>query len=400
MAVVGSAAMAKVVSPQTAELTPAEFRKRFPIFRSKILVNSCAKGALSGEVEEAYDRYLHSWRTGGSPWGEWVGVLESTRSAYAEFLGCPPDQLALTYCASTAMSVLASALDFSGERNKILLGDFEFPTSAQIWLAQQKRGAQITRIRAEGNRLPVEAHALGIDEKTLLVPTTHVCFWNGFRVDVRGVARAAREAGAYCLVDDYQCCGTRPIDLKELDCDFLLSGCYKYLLGSSGLAFLYVREELIQKLEPTMTGWFAQENPFAFDVERQTYHPTARRFEAGTPPVPSLYAAQAGIRLVMEVGLERVHRHVEKLVAETIRKAHERGIDVLTTDDPAEHGPLVVLRSTDSDKAVAVLEKEGIITSARHDGLRLSFHYYNMPEDVAAIFDVLDRHPELMVRTK
>ncbi len=394
--------MAKAVNQEAAKLSPTEFRKRFPIFESKILVNSCAKGALSGEVEEAYDRYLHSWRTGGSPWDEWVGVLESTRSAYSEFLGCAPDQLALTYCASTAMNVIASALDFSGQRNKIIVGDFEFPTSAQIWFAQQRRGAQITRIRADGagSKLPLEAYARGIDEETLLVPTTHVCFRNGFRVDIRGVARAAREAGAYSLVDDYQCCGTRPIDLKDLDCDFLLSGCYKYLLGSSGLAFLYVREELIQKLEPTVTGWFAQENPFAFDIERQTYHATARRFETGTPPVPSLYAAEAGIRLVMEVGLERIRDHVEKLVTEAIRKARERGIEILTSDDPAEHGPLVVLRSTDSSKAVAVLEKEGIITSNRHDGLRLSFHYYNVPEDVDAIFDVLDRHPKLMVRTK
>lgn len=392
--------MAKVVNQETSKVTPAEFRKRFPIFDSKILVNSCAKGALSREVEEAYDRYLHSWRTGGSPWNEWVGVLESTRSAYAEFLGCTPDQLALTYCASTAMSVLASALDFGGERNKILLGDFEFPASSQIWLAQQKRGAQITRIRAEGNRLPVEAYARNIDQTTLLVPATHVCFWNGFRVDVAGVARAAREAGAYSLVDDYQCCGTRPIDLKELDCDFLISGCYKYLLGSSGLAFLYVREELIQKLEPTMTGWFAQENPFAFNIERQTYHETARRFELGTPPVPNLYAAEAGIRLVMEVGLERIRSHVEQLIGETIRKARERGIEVLTPEDPAEHGPMVVLRSTDSAKTVAVLEKEGIISSNRHEGLRLSFHYYNLPEDVDAIFEVLDRHPELMARTR
>ena len=390
--------MAKVVNQRTT-LTPTEFRKRFPIFESKILVNSCAKGALSREVEEAYDRYLSSWRTGGSPWDEWVGVLESTRSAYAEFLGCAPDQLALTYCASTAMSVIASALNFSGDRNKILLGDFEFPTSAQIWLAQRRRGARITRVRAEGDRLPAEAYARGIDGETLLVPTTHVCFWNGFRVDVRAVAGAAREAGAYSLVDDYQSCGTRPIELKDLDCDFLISGCYKYLLGSSGLAFLYVRKELIQELEPTVTGWFAQENPFAFSVEQETYHPTARRFEAGTPPVPSLYAAEAGIRLLMEVGPDRVRDHVETLVVETMRKARERGIEVLTSDDPAEHGPLVVLRSTDSSKAVAVLEKEGIITSNRHDGLRLSFHYYNVPEDVEAIFDVLDRHPKLMVRT-
>lgn len=390
----------QAATERTSTLTPEAFRKRFPIFESKILVNSCSKGALSREVEQAYQRYLHAWRTGGSPWKEWMGVLEQARTIYAQFLGCSTDELAMSFCASTAMNSLASALDFSGRRNKVVLGDFEFPTMAQIWRAQQKRGARITRARARDNRLPVEAYAAAIDDETLLVPTTHVCFRNGFRVDIESVVRMAREAGAYSLIDDYQCSGTRPIDVKALGCDFFVSGCLKYLLGSSGLGFMYVRPELIERLEPTATGWFAQESPFAYDIERATYHPTARRFETGTPPIPNLYAGEAGVRLVMEAGLERIAEHVEKLGAELIDKARQRGWDVMTPEDPAERGPLVMLRSTDAAEVVELLGREGIIASHRDDGLRFGFHYYNLSQDIDAILAVLDRHPDLLVQAE
>jgi selenocysteine lyase/cysteine desulfurase len=390
--------MATETAKKPATLTPKAFRRRFPIFKDKILLNSCSKGALSREVEEAYDRYLHAWRSGGSPWEEWVGKLEEARSAFAQYLRCSAEEVAVTFCASIAAGTLASALDFSGRRNKVVLGDFEFPTMAHIWLAQQKRGARISRVRASGNRLPAESYARQIDAETLLVPTTHVCFKNGYRVDVASVVKAAREAGAYSLIDDYQCSGTRPIDVKALGCDFLVSGCLKYLLGSSGLAFLYVRRELIERLEPTLTGWFAQENPFAFDIERAAYHSTARRFESGTPPIPNLYAAIAGLRLVMKAGVKRIQLHVDELARFTIEQAQKRGIEVLTPEDARERGPLVMLRSKDAGRLVQILERKGIIVSSRADGLRLGLHYYNLPEDIEETFAVLDRHPELLVR--
>ena len=391
--------MATQVARKSAALSPKAFRRRFPIFKEKILLNSCSKGALSREVEEAYDDYLRAWRTGGSPWEEWVGKLEEARRNFACFLGCSPDEVAMSFCASTAVSTLASALDFSGRRNKVLVGDFEFPTMAHIWLAQQKRGARVARVRASGNRLPAALYAQQMDDQTLLVPTTQVCFKNGFRVDVASVVKAAREVGAYSLIDDYQCSGTRPIDVKALGCDFLVSGCLKYLLGSSGLAFLYVRRELIERLEPSFTGWFAQENPFAFDIERLAYHSTARRFESGTPPIPNLYAGIAGLRLVMEVGLTRIQKHIDELASFAIRQARARGIEVLTPEDSSERGPLVMLRSKDGVRLVQILERKGIIVSSRAEGLRLGLHYYNLREDIEATFTVLDRHSELLVKS-
>jgi selenocysteine lyase/cysteine desulfurase len=213
---------------------------------------------------------------------------------------------------------------------------------------------------------------------------------------VAAVARAARAAGALSFVDDYQSSGTRPLDVKEVGCDFLVTGTLKYLLGPSGLAFLYVRRELIDSLEPLVTGWFGQERPFDFDIERATYHASARRFETGTPPIPNLYAALAGLSLFGGLSLEEVQNHVEGLATTLISEAEARGIEVLTPREPEHRGPLVVLGVEDAPMLVDALARENVVSSARGRGLRISFHYYNLPEDLDAVLSVLDRHPELV----
>ncbi len=379
-------------------MTPRQFRERFPIFERKTFLNSCSKGALSREVEEAYALYLESCRSGGSPWEEWVSVLEKTRSRFASFCGASEDEIAVTFCASIAVASLASALSFGGPRKRVLIGDFEFPTVVHNWLVQQKRGCEIARVRARDERLPVSAYRDALDDRALLVPVARVSFRNGYLQDVEGVVAAAREAGALSLIDDYQSTGTRPLDVKKLGCDFLVTGTLKYLMGSSGLAFLYVRRELIESLEPLLTGWFGQERPFDFDIERATYHHSARRFETGTPPVPNLYAGFAGLSLFENLKLEDVRDHVEGLATTLIAEAKERGIEVLTPSEPERRGPLVVLATTDGKKLVDALARAGIIVSSRGPGLRVSFHYYNVPEDVNAVLSVLDRNRELLVR--
>ncbi|HJS73675.1 MAG TPA: aminotransferase class V-fold PLP-dependent enzyme, partial [Vicinamibacteria bacterium] len=362
-------------------MTPQRFRERFPIFQKKTFLNSCSKGALSREVEEAYGQYLDSWRGGGSPWEEWVAVLERARSRFAALCGASEDEIAITFCASTAVASLASALSFDGPRKRVLLGDFEFPTMAHNWLVQERRGAAIVRVRARNGRLPVSAYREALDERTLIVPVATLCFRNGYLQDVESVVGAARQAGALTLVDDYQSTGTRPLDVKKLGCDFLVTGALKYLMGSSGLAFLYVRNELIDGLEPLFTGWFGQERPFDFDIERATYHRSARRFESGTPPIPNLYAGFAGLSLFDHVELGEVRDHVEGLATTLIAESKERGFEILTPAEPESRGPLVVLKVPDAPKLVQALDREDVIVSARGDGLRVSFHYYNVPED-------------------
>jgi selenocysteine lyase/cysteine desulfurase len=226
------------------------------------------------------------------------------------------------------------------------------------------------------------------------VPVTGVCFLNGFRSPVREIVELGHARGALVMVDDYQDCGTRPVNVRAMGVDFYVTGTLKYLLGPPGLAFLYVRKELIESLEPTVTGWFAQANPFAFDVKTLSLSPSARRFEAGSPPVPNIYAAMRGVGLLQEIGLENVATQIATLARALMQGAEELG--VLAKTPPDSVGPLVVLKCRDAAALVQELAANRVVCSSRHDGLRLSFHVYNTLDDVKAVLAVLEQNLNLL----
>ncbi len=372
-------------------------RSRFPVFQRKIYLNSCSQGALSDAVDAALQAHIRSWHEEGSPWDRWVQQYEAARTAFARFIGASPEEIAIVPSASVGISAVASALEF-GKRRKILMGEFEFPTMGQIWLAQQRRGAEIQFLEAKDGKIPAAQYADAIDAQTLIVPLTHVCFMNGFRSDVQAISKLARERGAFIMLDDYQDVGTRPVDVKALGLDFYVCGALKYLLSPSGIAFLYVRSELIEKLTPTITGWFGQQNPFAFDVRHFLPSTSATRFEAGSPPVPHVYAATAALGLLSEIGFETIAQHVAGLARALMEGARKLGIKAKTPTDT--RGPLVVLQMKDIERVVAKLAEQNIVCSNRMDGLRVSFHVYNNLDDVRAVLDVLGKNLDLTIREK
>lgn len=369
-------------------------RSRFSIFQRKIYLNTCSQGALSDAVEAGLENYIASWHEQGSPWETWVERYEEARTGFADFINASPDEVAILTSASAGINSIASALNFR-ERSKVVMGEFEFPTMGHIWLAQRARGAEVQFVSAEGNCIPAVNYEKMVDRNTLIVPLTHVCFKNGFRSDVNAITEIAHHAGALVMLDDYQDCGTRPVDVKAMDLDFFVTGTLKYLLGPPGLAFMYVRQELISSLVPTLTGWFAQTNPFAYDPRHIDLSPTARRFESGSPSVPNVYAAVPGFQLLQDIGMENVAAHIRRLTQSLLSCARDLGIRAKTPADGS--GPLVVLQSNDSTRLVQKLAESGIVASNRHDGLRISFHVYNTSDDVKAVMEVLGQNIGLLV---
>jgi selenocysteine lyase/cysteine desulfurase len=371
-----------------------DIRAQFPIFKNKIYLNSCSQGALSEAVEASLLAHIRLWHEQGSPWDQWVQEYENARVAFAQFIGAEPDEVAVVPSASAGINSIASALDFR-KRRKVVMGEFEFPTMGQIWLAQQSRGAEIEFLEAKNGRICTDCYSRAIDDQTLIVPVTHVCFMNGVRSDVASIVKCAHERGALVMLDDYQDCGTRPIDVKALDVDFYVTGALKYLLCPSGIAFLYVRHDLIGSLVPTITGWFAQQNPFAFDVKHLNPASTARRFEGGSPPLPNVYCIPAALGLLEGAGYKTVAAHIESLTRALIEGSRDLGIRLKTPEDSV--GPLVVLQMRDAEGMVRKMAVSNIVVSNRMDGLRVSFHLYNTLVDVHAVLAVLEQSSELIV---
>ena len=375
---------------------PDRIRHRFPIFERRVYINSCSQGALSDSVRAAYDAYLRDWDEKGAPWEYWVERQEAARASFAGLINATADEVAVTTSLSAGVASLASGFRFA-RRSKVVLTDWEFPTIGQIWHAQEARGARVVHVpEAADGTLPIEHFERAIDDDTLLVSITHVCYRNGATTDVRKIVDLAHERGAYVLLDAFQSVGSLPIDVEALDVDFLGAGVLKYLLGSAGLGFFYCRRELVEKVWPTATGWFADQNIFEMDHTDYSPAATAARFQSGTPPVPAIYAGIAGMGLMQEIGIEETREHVNGLNSRLIAGLDELKATVVTPRRPKRRGALICVKSTDAPALVAALGREGIVTSERDSNLRISAHAYNSVDDVDAVLASLQRHRKLL----
>jgi selenocysteine lyase/cysteine desulfurase len=375
-----------------------DIRRRFPIFEHTTYINSCSQGALSVDVRRAYEEYLDGWDEHGAAWEHWVERAEAARARFARLVNASPDEIAVTTSVSQAVNAIVSALPLErGERRKLVISEFEFPTVGQIAHAQELRGAEVVHVRPEPDgTIPVERFAEAIDESTALVCCTAVSYRTGTRLDVAEVARLAHDRGALVLADSYQAAGSVPLDVRALEVDFLTAGTVKYLLGSAGLAFLYCRSALVPRLLPTQTGWFADEDIFQMDISDYSPHMSARRFDAGTPPIPNIYAGLAGIAVVEEAGVEAIQDHVRRLNARLLAGLDELGATIATPRAEEQRGALVCVRSSDVSALVAALAAERIVTSQREDKLRISAHLYNVDDDVDRVLEGLARHRSLL----
>ena len=360
-------------------------RKEFPVLERKTYLNSGSYCALANEVRAAFEAYLEDRLLVGANWDAWLAKNESVRALTATLLHAAPDEIAITASVSAGLNALASAFDFSGLRNKVVISDFEFPTNAQIWHAQEPRGARVVHVpRAADGYIPLENFARAIDEQTQLVAVTHVCYRNGAKLDIPGIVRLAHAKGAKVLLDCYQSVGSLDIDVKALDVDFAVGGMLKYLLGTAGIGFLYVRDTFTKSLVPTNSGWFAQAEIGAMDITANRPAPNARRFEAGTPAVVNCYAAEAGLKFLLAVGTRAIEKRNYALTRRCMQRLEEIGWPSITPTEDERRGATVAVPSRDSRLLSVELMKRDIVTSHRDDNVRASFHFYNDEDDVEA----------------
>jgi selenocysteine lyase/cysteine desulfurase len=370
-----------------------ELRSRFPVLERKTYLNSGSYCALANTVKEAINNYMDDRLLVGANWDVWVMKNESVRSLMAQVLRAEPDEIAVTASASAGINALASSLDFTGKRNKVVISDFEFPTNAQIWHAQELRGAKVVHVHRDADGyIPLEHFEKAIDEETQLVAVTHVCFRNGAKLDIAGIVKLAHARGAKVMLDCYQAVGSMTVDVKKLDVDFAVGGMLKYLLGTAGLGFLYVRKELIPALTPTNTGWFAQANITAMDITANRPSPTARRFEAGTPAVVNCYAVEAGLKIILEVGTDVIEERVKYLTRLYMDRLEEIEWPSITPREDERHGPMICVRANQVAQLFGRMTEQDIVTSFRDDNLRATFHFYNNERDVEAIVQALLGH--------
>jgi selenocysteine lyase/cysteine desulfurase len=369
----------------------ARWRARIPLLARAIPMNNCSQAPQTDATRAAADAYLDSWARDGMDWDAWVAEVELARRSFARLINADDDEVAVTSSVSQAASAFASALSFSGDRDRVLASAAEFPTVGHVWLAQRARGARVDWVPLSSTgTIETSAYDARIDDHTQVVSACHAYFVNGFKHDIAEIARIAHTRGALVFVDAYQTLGTEPIDVKALSVDALAGGTLKYLMACAGIAFLYVRKDLADRLVPTVTGWFGRVTPFAFDPTVLDWGPSARRFDGGTPPIINAYVARAGLEIIHDVGPANVAAWTRVLSERLVSGGRARGLTLFGTPNAACKSPTTAFWvGSDSAGVEYRMRQRGVIPSARGSVIRLSPHFYSTLDDVDQALDTL-----------
>lgn len=365
------------------------WRDEFPIFRTKAYLNTCSLAPLARRVRAAVARFLDEWDDrGAAAWYDrWVDELDALRGKVARVLNAAKEEIALAPSVSVALSSIASAVDYR-ERPRVVMSELEFPTVGHQFLV--KPGVETVFVPSEG-RVTVrpESFERETDDRTAIVASSHVYYTSGGIQDIARIARIAHGHGALAVIDAYQATGQLPTDVHGADVDALITGGLKWLLGGTGIAFLYVRRDRIADLRPTITGWFANVRQWDFDPRSFGFREDARRFELGTTANAAVYAASAGIDIVLEIGVDRIRARTTELVDDLVDRAVDAGLEVKTPMESRNRAGIVMIRRDDPAADVSALAGSGLVVDHRHDRLRASPYFFTTPEDNARLIEAL-----------
>jgi selenocysteine lyase/cysteine desulfurase len=362
-----------------------KWRSEFSILARKNYLNSCSLGALSHRATTRIAQFHAEWdEWGASAWyDQWTARLFELRDAVGRLLNAERDEIALTASVSAALSTVASAVDYRA-RPQIVVSELDFPTLAYQWMVRPE--VEVVRVRSDdGATIDPARFEEAVTERTAVLATSHVFFTTGAIQDLRRLARIAHDRGALFLVDAYQSGGQVPIDVREADADVLVTGPLKWLLGGPGLAYLYVRQSLIERLVPRIAGWFGAESQFGFDITEFEFKHDARRFELGTPSLPTVHAALGGQSIIDEVGMPAIRDRNRSLTERLIAAVRANGFNVRCAAQPNARSAIVMVAHDDPGAAVAALSARNIIVDWRPGYVRVSPHFYNTEAEIDAV---------------
>jgi kynureninase len=362
------------------------WRPEFPILEKTVYMISNSLGAMPRGVYDRMKEFADLWATRGvRAWAEgWWDMPVTVGDRIADLIGAPKGSVSMHQNVAIAEQVVISCFKFEKPRDKVVYSSMNFPSVMYVYEAQRRRGARIEIVESDdGVTVDTEKMLRAIDETTLLVPISFVLFKSAFIQDAKAICRRAREVGAHVVLDVYQGAGTVPIDVVDLDVDFVLGGSVKWLCGGPGAGYLYVKPELGAKLEPLVTGWAAHAAPFAFEPGPVRYAEGAYRFLNGSPHVPALYSATTGYDIIREIGVDRIRAKSIRQVALLIDLARERGWTITAPADPQRRGGTVAI---DLPHGLAVakelIRRDFLVDYRPGAGVRVSPHFYTKDEEI------------------
>jgi len=369
-----------------------KWRPEFPILDHAVYLISHSLGAMPRATYERLHEYADVWASRGvRAWAEgWWNMPLTVGNEVARIIGADPETVVMHQNVSICQSLILSCflpLPENSKRRKIVYSELNFPSVMYVYEAHaREHDLRIETVKSDdGITVPLERLLSAIDDETLLVPISHVLFKSAFLQNAKAITDRAHEVGAMVVLDTYQSAGTVPFSVKNLQVDFATGGSVKWLCGGPGAGYLYVRPDLIERLEPKTTGWMAHEQPFAFESELR-YAPNITRFLHGSPAIPALYAAQSGYEIINQIGVERIREKSVRQTQGLIELAQEAGFRVTSPKDPAQRGGTITVWDDNAAQITKeLIRREFIVDYRPGAGVRISPHFYTKDEELELV---------------
>ncbi len=359
-----------------------DYRPEFPILEHTTYLINHSLAAMPRKAEERLAEYARMWSERGiRSWREgWWTMPMTVGDQIGRIVGAPAGSTVMHQNVAIAEAVVLSCfLPIDPGRNRVVYERGNFPSVRYLYQAHP----DLDVVVCEDDAAIVDA----IDERTLLVPISHVLFKSAEIQDVEPIVRRAHEVGAHVILDCYQSAGIVPLDVTALDVDFAVGGSVKWLCGGPGNGWLYVRPDLAERLEPTYTGWQAHETPFGFEEEMR-YASGAARFLTGTPNVPAHYAGTAGYDLIEEIGVDRIRANSLRQTQLLVELADRAGFEIRSPRSPERRGGAVIVNVPEFAAVHKELTERQILCDFRPDaGIRLGPHYYNTDDEIRFVVE-------------
>ena len=371
-----------------------EYRKHFPALEECVHFISHSLGCVPAKAKDDLIEYFDLWRTKSiTAWSDWLPEVDRAAARIAKIISTKPSTVTMFQNVSGIMAVLASCLDYTEKRNKVVYEQLMFPTVSYVWQAEERRGAKCVLVESkDGITIDADAVCAAIDEQTVVVPIQHVVFSSAFIQGVKQISDRARQVGAHVILDCYQSIGTVPIDVVDLGVSFACGGSVKYMCGGPGAAWLYVREDLIEKFAPRVTGWFGNEAPFAFTMPAQTYADNIWRYMGGTPAIAALYQARAGQELIAQIGVSKIRDKSLVMTQACIDWVDELGMKLNSPRPAEQRGGSVVFDFVGAADVCRELNRRKFFCDHRPGvGLRIAPHFYTKREEIDLFFGELKK---------
>lgn len=381
----------------------ASLRKLFPGALDQVYLDLSVRSLVPTPVIEAAHAHLQDRLTGRGDKAAAQGSVERARELLARLIGADADEVAITKNVSEGLNLFASSVDWRAGDNVVLCPELEHPNNVFLWYNLRKlRGIEVRTVEPARGHVPAEAMAEAIDDRTRVVTMPHVSFSPGFITDVRTVSAAAREWGAYVLVDSAQSVGALATDVDALGIDALTVATQKALLSLYGFGFLYVRRAVAESLIPAHVARYGMDlGTDAGETARSRqdelpYAPGARRFDLGNYNYLGARAAEVSLELITSVGADAIEDHVRGLAARLANGLLDLGLPV-AGGRPGNHLAHVVAvgwsggghHDSADDPAMndlyRHLTERGVRLSVRKGVLRMSVGVYNDAADIEGV---------------